>query len=164
MKNLKFRLKTRIKHKIKVNKIVIDFNKEVLIGEIGALVCAPLFGLIGSLIMGSPNFVSLATLIGSIFGGCVSMLIARIHDEKKYKRFSTRKLMRDISFYTPAAFLIAGLISYPILLIVTHTLFMIGHISYLSSFIGELSGFVVFLILINVYRYALSRLLNKELG
>jgi hypothetical protein len=92
------------------------------------------------------------------------MLIARIHYEKKYKRFSTKKLVRDITLYSPAAFLIAGLVSYPVLLLVTKSLFVIEHISYLSSFIGELAGFLVFLIIINIYRYALSHILNKELA
>ena len=43
MKNLKFRLKTKIRHRIKLNKRVLDFNKEVLIGEIGAIVGATSF-------------------------------------------------------------------------------------------------------------------------
>ena len=92
------------------------------------------------------------------------MLTARIRDEKKYKTFSTKKLWKDITLYTPAAFLIAGLISYPVLIFVTHSLFVKEHISYLSSFIGELSSFLVFLVIINIYRYALSHLLNKELA
>jgi uncharacterized membrane protein YeaQ/YmgE (transglycosylase-associated protein family) len=164
MKNLKFRLRTRIRHKLKLNKRVLDFNKEVLIGEVGAIVGATLFGFLGSLISRSPNFIPIATLVGSIFGGTISMLMARIRDEKKYKTFSTKKLVRDITLYTPAAFLIAGLVSYPVLILVTHSLFVKEHISYLSSFIGELSSFLVFLIIINIYRYALSHLLNKELA
>jgi membrane protein YqaA with SNARE-associated domain len=163
MKNFKFRLKTKIRHRIRLNKRVIDFNKEILIGEIGALVCASIFGFIGSLISKSPNFISIATVIGSAFGGCVSWLITRIYDEKKYKTFSVKKLTKDISFYTPIAFLIAVLVSYPIIILVTHSLFIKEHISYLSSFLGELSGFGVFLILINTYRYILSRFLNRLL-
>src|SRR5208283_6063321 len=120
MKNLKFRLKTRIRHKISLNKRVFDFNKEVLIGEVGAIIGAPIFGLLGSFMSRSPNFISVDTLVGSFFGGCISMLITRVYDEKKYKRFSTKKLVRDISLYTPAAFLIALLVSYPVLLLVTH--------------------------------------------
>jgi uncharacterized membrane protein YeaQ/YmgE (transglycosylase-associated protein family) len=165
MKNFKFRLRTKIRHKIKTNRRVIDFNKEILIGEVGALVGAPLFGFLGSILISkSPTFIPIATLVGSILGGTTSMLIARIHDEKKYKTFSAKKLVRDITLYTPAAFLIAGLVSYPVLIFVTHSVFLKQHIAYLSSFIGELSSFIVFLIIINIYRYALSRLLNKELG
>ena len=103
MKNLKFRLKTKIRHRIKLNKRVLDFNKEVLIGEIGAIVGATLFGFLGSLISRSSYFIPIATLVGSIFGGSISMLTARIRDEKKYKTFSTKKLWKDISTIFPSS-------------------------------------------------------------
>ncbi len=163
MKNFKFRLRTKIKHRVKLNKRAFDFNKEILIGEIGALLGAPIFGFIGSLISRSPNFISIATVLGSMFGGCISWLITRIYDEKKEKRFSVKKFSKDITFYTPVAFLISLSISWPVVALVTHSLFVKEHISYLSSFIGELSGFAVFLILINIYRYILSRSFNKLL-
>ena len=163
MSNLKFRLRTRVKHRFKENRKLIDFNKEILIGEIGALVGAPLLGFIGSLISRNPNFVSLATLIGSMLGGCISWLSARIYDEKRYEKFSVGKFAKDVSFYTPVAFLISLLVSYPIVVLVTHSLFIKEHVSYLSSFLGELSGFAVFLILINAYRFILSRSLKKIL-
>ncbi len=163
MKNFKFRLKTKIKKRIQLNKRVIDFNKEILIGEIGALLGASLFGFLGSLISRSPNFIPIATVIGSIFGGCISWVAARFHYEKKNNRFSARKFTRDISFYTPVAFLISVLVAYPTVIVVTHSIFLENSIPYLSSFIGELSGFIVFLILINAYRYILSRYLNKRL-
>lgn len=162
MKNFKFRLRTRIKHRLKLNKRALDFNKEVIIGEIGALLGASLFGFIGSLIF-TGSFVPTATVIGSIFGGCVSWLTARIYDEKKYRRFSVKKFTKDVSFYTPVAFLISILVAYPTVLFVTKFLLSKEHISYLSSFIGELSGFIVFLILINTYRYILSHSFNKLL-
>jgi hypothetical protein len=163
MKNFKFRLRTKIRHKIKLNKRVIDFNKEIIIGEIGALLGASLFGFLGSLISRSPNFIPIATVIGSIFGGCISWLAARIYYEKKNKRFSAKKFAKDVSFYTPVAFLISVLIAYPTVILVTHSLFIKDNIPSLSSFIGELSGFIVFLTLINLYRYILSRYLNKRL-
>lgn len=161
MKNFKFRLRTKIRHKLKLNKRILDFNKEILIGEFGALIGAPLFGFLGSLISRSPNFISIATVIGSIFGACISWLAARIYDEKKNKRLSVKKFTKDISLYTPVAFLISVLASYPTVVFVTHSLFIKEHISFLSSFIGELSGFVVFLVLINSYRYILSHFFNK---
>lgn len=164
MANFKFRMRTKIKHKIKMNKRILDFNKEILIGEVGALIGASFLGFIGSLISRAPNFVSISTLIGSIFGGSTSMLITKVHDEKKYKTFSKKKLVRDISLYTPAAFLIAGLVAYPVLLFVTNLLFVKDNVAPLSSFIGELAGFGAFLIVINIYRYSLSRLLKRELA
>ena len=161
--NLKYRLKTRIKNNIKLNQKVFDFNKEILIGEIGALIGAPMFGFLGSLLSRNANFVSFATLFGSIMGAGISWLATRLYDQKKYNDFSTKKFVKEVSLYTPVAFLISLLVGYPIVVLVTHSLFVKEHVSYLSSFIGELSGFVVFLILINTYRYILSNKLNKEL-
>ena len=163
MKNFKFRWRTKLRDKIKLNQRVVDFNKEILIGEAGALLGAPIFGFLSSLISRSPNFVSFSTLLGSIIGASSSWLIARVQDEKKRGKLSRKKIAKDLSLYTPIAFLIALLAAYPTVVLVTHSLFIRERISYLSSFVGELCGFVVFLILINAYRYLLSHKMNKIL-
>ncbi len=141
----------------------VDFNKEILIGEIGALVGAPLFGVIGSLIMSRPNVISTFTVAGSMIGGFVSWFAARVYDEKKEKEFSAKQLARKISLYTPVAMIISILIGYPVVFLVTHALSVREHITVFSSLMGELSGFVIFLVLINVYRYLLLKHFNKML-
>lgn len=163
MENLKFRLRTRIKHKIKLNRRVIDFNKEIIIGEAGAIIGAVLVGFLGSLILRNGRFVSFATLFGSILGSSIFWLCARFYDEKRHSKFSVGKFARDITLFTPVAFLIAVSFSYPIILIVTNLIFQKYHIAFLSSFIGEASGFAVFLILINTYRIILEHYFNKKL-
>ncbi len=163
MNNFKFRLRTRIRHRMKLNKRVIDFNKEILIGEIGAILGAPIFGFLGSLIFTNSKFISFATLFGSILGGSISWLVARIYDEKKSKRFSVGKFAREVTFFTPVAFLISISASYPTVLFVTNSVFLRSHISFLSSLVGEICGFSIFLLLINSYRIVLGHYFNKKL-
>lgn len=160
-KGLKFTIRNKIKHKVKLNRRIIDFNKEILIGEIGALIGSPLFGFIGSQIGKDPVFISFFTLFGSVLGGSISWLITRIYDEKKYGDIKIKRISKDISVFTPVAFLISILVSYPTIFFVTHYWLLKRHVSYLSSFIGEVSGFCIFLILINIYRVIMNRYFNK---
>ncbi|MCL5730154.1 MAG: hypothetical protein M1165_01130 [Candidatus Pacearchaeota archaeon] len=146
---------------MRLNRRVIDFNKEILIGEIGAILGAPIFGFISSFILKNPLFISFATLGGSIVGGSVSWLTTRIYDEKKYREFSRKKFTKDLSLFTPVAFLISILASYPTVLFVTKTMFSENHSPFFSSLAGELSGFAIFLILINTYRFVMNHSFNK---
>jgi positive regulator of sigma E activity len=146
---------------MKVSKRAFNFNKEILIGEIGALLGAPLFGILGAIIFGSPDSISSFTIVGSIFGGSASWLVTRIYDEKKFGEFSASKITKNLSLYTPVAFLITILFTYPIVFLVTHALSVKDHITLISSLTGEMVGFMVFLILINTYRYVLVKSFNK---
>ncbi len=141
----------------------VDFNKEILIGELGALLGASFFGLESFLIGKSPNFISIFTIIGSIIGGSYSWLITRIYDERKRNEFSIKKLKRDLSLYTPIALLVALLITYPIVFFVTRSISSKIHLSFLGPFAGELSGFAVFIVLMNGYRYILKNSFHKIL-
>ena len=148
---------------MKLDSRTIDFNKEILFGEVGALVGAVLLGLIAYFIHKNPNIVSILTLIGSVAGGSLLWWIARIHDEKKRNEFSIKKLGRDLSLYTPVAILIALLISYPTIFWVTHAISAKIRFDFLGSFAGELSGFILFLILMNGYRYILRHSFHRVL-
>lgn len=145
------------------NSKFIDFNKEILFGELGALLGAPIFGVIGSLMSRSPDFISLFTIVGSIFGGSVLWLVTKFYDEKKENRFTVKKFAYRISLFTPVAFTISILVTYPIIFFVTHALSSRHHVTFLSSLSGEVVGFCVFLILINTYRYVLIKSFRKEL-
>lgn len=148
---------------MRLDSRTIDFNKEILLGEIGALVGAVLLGLVAFFIHKNPNIVSILTLIGSIAGGSASWWIARVHDEKKRHEFSIKKLGRDISLYTPVAFLIALLISYPTIFWVTHAISTKIRFDFIGSLAGELSGFALFLIVMNGYRYILRHSFHRVL-
>lgn len=148
---------------MKLDRRTIDFNKEILVGEIGALVGAVLLGFVAYFIHRNASIVSMLTLIGSVVGGSLSWWIARIGDEKRRNEFSIRKLGRDISLYTPVALLIALLISYPTVYIVTHAISMRTRFDFLGSLVGELAGFILFLALMNLYRYILKKKFNRVL-
>ncbi len=148
---------------MKLDSRSIDFNKEILIGELGALIGAVLFGLEAFLLHKSPDFTSTLTIVGSTIGGSVSWWITRIHDERKRNEFSIKRLGKDLTFYTPVAFLITTFISYPAVFLVTHSISSRIHFSFLGSFVGELSGFTLFFVLMNGYRYFLKHSFRQVL-
>lgn len=139
-----------------------DFNKEIIIGELGALAGAIFFGCLALALDTNLNFTSIFTVLGSVTGGSYSWLITRIYDQKKRGEFSIKNLGKDISLYTPLAFLTVLLICYPIVFFVTRSVSG-AHFPFLGPVAGELSGFAVFLILMNSYRYVLKNSFNKNL-
>ena len=149
---------------MRIRRRVVDFNREIVTGEIGALVCAPIFGLIGSFILRNPTFIALFTLFGSVMGGSVFWAVMRIHDQKKRNEFSIKRFASGVSIFTPVAFLISVAAVYPTVFLVTRAISKTNfHVYFLNSLAGEISGFMVFLILINGYRYVLERSFNKIL-
>lgn len=146
-----------------MSKRSIDFNKEIIIGGIGGLLGAPLFGFISSLITDKLNFISLATVLGAMIGASASWLIARIYYERKRKEFSVKKFTKDIFLYTPAALFIALLISYPTVFFITRFILENHMRSGISSFVGQLCGFIVFIVLINIYRQTLKHFFDIRL-
>jgi len=148
---------------MKLDSRTIDFNKEILFGEIGALTGAVLLGVVAFFIHKNPNWVSTLTLLGSIAGGSIFWWITRIYDEKRRNEFSIKKLGKDLSLYTPVAILIALLISFPTVFFVTHAISAKIRFDFLGSLVGELSGFILFVVLMNAYRYILKRKFNRVL-
>lgn len=142
----------------------IDFNKELFFGEIGGIIGAPLFGFLSSFIFSQSNIISAFTVLGSATGATFSWLFMRIKHEKSRGTYSLEKLTKDVSFYTPAAFLIALIFAYPTIFSVTNEMLetFMQH-PLIAGAIGELSGFCVFLILINIYRTFLNKKFGREL-
>ena len=147
---------------MKLNRRSFDFNKEIFFGELGALAGAPMFGILGALMSHSPDFISAFTVFGSIIGSSIIWLITRIHDEKR-DGVSARRIARNISMFTPVAFSITLLVGYPVVFLVTHALSVKHHVTFFNSLIGEICGFLIFLILINLYRYIMIKKFNKEM-
>jgi hypothetical protein len=140
-----------------------DFNKQILFGEIGSLLGAPLFGFIASLMTTKSNIISGLAVAGSLFGAAVFWLAIRIHDEKRKKKFSVKKMAGDIAYYTPAATPLVFLVYQPVLFFLTKFLLKMGFYSVLSVVLAQFSAFILFLILINVYRIILLKYFKREL-
>ena len=146
-----------------INRRLIDFNKEVLFGEVGGIIGAPLVGFLASIFSARPGILASFTLVGSITGAAILWLSARIYDRKKRKQFSVLKLGEDIAFYTPVAFTIAFFVCYPSIFLISRFLLRKGLPVVVSSASAEFSAFLMFLIAINIYRFLLIIFFDKSL-
>ena len=141
-----------------------DFNKEIIIGEAGALAGASLFGILSIYLESTPNLVSVFTILGSVIGGLYSWVITRIYDQKRRHEFSIGKLGKDLSWYSPIALLTGLFICYPIIFFVTRSISLKSiHLVSFGPIIGELAGFTAFIIIMNSYRYFLKAFFKKIL-
>ena len=141
----------------------LDFNKQIVVGEIGSLIGAPLAGTLCSLFTQNPNTISGFTVAGSLIGASLFWLITRILDEKRKKQFSTKKLFGDIAFYTPAAVTLVFLVYQPTLFFLTKTFLNSKMFVTLAVILSQIIAFMLFLVLINIYRIVIKKYFKREL-
>jgi len=135
-----------------VAKETWEFNLELLFGELGSLGGAPLLAFLMSKVTANETFISTSAVIGGLIGGAVFWLATHIFDEKKDGVYSSHHLKKDITSFTPVAFLLALAIYQPILFFNSRYLLSNGD-SVVYSVIGaQLVAFSCFLIAINLYR------------
>jgi hypothetical protein len=140
-----------------------DFNKQIAIGEIGSLVGAPITGAFVSLLTKKASFISGSAVAGSLFFASLFWLITRMMDEKKKKQLSAKKMIADIAWYTPVAAVVGIFIYQPILYFLSKRLLESHMLVIFAIILAQLTAFLVFLVLINSYRFMLIKLWHKEL-
>ncbi len=90
--------------KIINTKNTINFNKEIIFGEIGALIGTPLSSYIISKFIPSVRAIAFSAVLGGIIGGALFWLFMRSYDKKIEKKFSVKNLAEDIIYFTPLLF------------------------------------------------------------
>ena len=145
------------------SKSLIDFNKQILFGETGAMIGTPLAPYVTSRFTADPSIISLSAVLGGLVAGSVGWLIVKVRDEKKRGANSVLHLTRQIALFTPAAF-IAGLMVYqPTLFLVARHLIKDGERVVYSALVSQFAAFSLFLVTINLYRIALRRFAGKRI-
>jgi hypothetical protein len=145
------------------NKRLVDFNKEVLCGEIGAIIGAPIIAALAALFTDSTRVIARFAVLGTFLGGSGLFLWKKMQDKKKEGDYSRKSLFKDLSFYTPVAAIIGTCICWPILYHLTKLLLGKDFNSFMAGAISEVTAFSVFLVLINLYRYILVKKFRKEI-
>ncbi len=146
-----------------ISKSAINFNKELIFGELGAIAGAQVFGYVSSLFSASSNVISSFATIGAIIGAAIFFLSLRIYDKFKEKDLSRKKFANDLLYFTPVAFVLTLLVYYPMLFFADRYLLNNEHHVFYATLAAQLIAFACFLILINIYRYALIKLAGKRL-
>ncbi len=80
-----------------------DFNRELVVGEFGALGVANLTALVAARYTQSAAVISAAAIPGTLLGGSLFWLTARVYDQVTGQRFAAKSLASDIAWFTPAA-------------------------------------------------------------
>jgi uncharacterized membrane protein YeaQ/YmgE (transglycosylase-associated protein family) len=151
---------------MKASKGIINFNKQIFIGWIGALVGAQIFSHAASEIFRSSIGISFAAIVGSILGSSLWMF-SRAHDMKREGIFSFKKLLEDLLYFTPVNFLFSCIFYYPVLFFLSQSLLMdnfLNHFAVFSAvFIAQVIAFGLSTIALNIYRRILFRKTGKKL-
>jgi hypothetical protein len=146
-----------------MQQTTLDFNREILFGECGALLLAELAAAAAAHFTRSPAVISSCAVAGTLLGGGLFWLAARVFDAVREKRFGARALASDIGYFTPAA-VILGLVVYdPSIYLTSHHLLNQGGRVARSVLAGQLVAFGLFLLGMNAYRLLLLRFRGKRL-
>ena len=140
-----------------------NFNKQLIFGEIGSVIFAPLTSLFVSQFTKNSTTISASAVVGALFGAPLFWIVTRIYDNRKKDRKIIKKLAGDIAYFTPVAFLVAILVYQPTLFIISR--YLLDHEGYvILSVIGsQVIAYSLFVIIINIYRSLLYRFHGKEL-
>jgi len=162
-------IKDKDKHGVKDRKKIEDknfgeFNKEIFFGEVGAILGAALASSITGHFTVSRAIIAQFAVVGSALGGSSLFLFEKIKNKIKRKENILKSTIKDLEFFTPAAAVIVFGISYPLLYNLAKFLIKIGWHHYLSGVVAEISAFLAFLILINLYRLVLVRKFKRDLA
>jgi hypothetical protein len=140
-----------------VRQSTLTFNREILLGECGALVLANVTAPVLSRFTRNATVISSAAVAATLIGGALCWLAARVYDQTREEKFRAGKLARDITYFTPAAIVLGFCVYDPAIYLVSHHLMVHGSNPWYSVVIGQVTAFLLFLGSLNLYRLALLR-------
>jgi len=141
----------------------LNFNKQLLFGELGSIIGAPTTAFIASNFTTNAAVISYSAVFGAIFVGCFSWIFARVIHRKKYGTLYSGNFTEDILYFTPAALIATLLFYYPTIYFVSKYLILRGDRITYSVLASQAIGFFFFVIVINTYRQILIKFFGKRL-
>lgn len=146
-----------------ITKETINFNKEILFGEFGAIVGIQTVSFISSRVNYSVNLLSYMVVIGAIVGASLFWFLMRLYDKTRKTKYPEKNIIEDIEYYAPAAFVLTSIFYYPTLFFATKYFLEHNRMVEYSATISQIIAFGLFLIGINIYRYVLNKYYGKSL-
>jgi hypothetical protein len=135
----------------------LEFNKEILFGECGAFLLAYGAAFLAADFTHNAAIISGSVVVGTLLGGTVFWLAARIFHKLSGNRWSPGSLVTDIGYFTPAALTLGFLVYDPAIYFASHYFLVhsagVGH----SVLFAQLIAFTLFLASMNCYRAILMR-------
>jgi hypothetical protein len=143
-------------------RALLEFNLQIMVSELGALLGAPIGGHVASANHGTTTVISAATVAGAIVGAAIMYLSLRAYHKHREGTLTGVRFVSDMVHFTPAAFLLTLLLYYPTLFFLSRAL-QANHTVLFSVVCSQLVAFALFLIGINVYWQVLRKYTGREL-
>jgi hypothetical protein len=146
-----------------ITKGTIDFNKEILFGECGALLGTQAGGYISAYLTNSVDIIASSVVFGAIVMASLFWAIMRIYDKSHRDNYSKDKFIDDVKYFTPASAFLTIFFYYPTLFLATRHFLINGRIVEFSAIVAQTIAFAIFIMGINLYRFILIKYYKKEL-
>jgi len=141
----------------------LAFNRELLFGEVGALLAANPTAWVVARFSASPAVISGAAVAGTLAGGGLFWLGARIYDQCRDRDLDRRAFAADLAYFTPAALVLGFAVYDPAIYLTSRHLLRQGDRVFPAVLLGQAVAFLLFLGCMNVYRLALQRTVGRRL-
>jgi hypothetical protein len=161
-KSINFNIE-KISYSVKISKETLNFNKEILLGEVGTLVGIQLVNLCSSIFLFPIKIIPYLVVLGAIIFGSLFWTLARIYDNSKKEGNSHKKFLSDVKYFTPASAFFTIAFYYPTLFFATKYFLEHHHQIRFSTIISQIIAFGLFLIGVNFYRFILIKVFKKQL-
>jgi hypothetical protein len=141
----------------------LNFNKEILFGEFGALIFVNITAPIAAHFTQNTTIISASAVVATLSGGALFWLTTRIYHKKRNNDFEVRKIRSDINYFTPAAIIFGLLVYDPSIYLISNYLLNLKYSVELSVISGQIVAFSLFLLCMNIYRAFLLKYKLKHL-
>lgn len=148
---------------MKISQDTINFNKEILFGELGALIGTQTGGYVSSHFTSSVKIISFSVVIGALIVASLFWMLMRIYDRSRKSAYSKEKLEYDLEYFTPASACLTIFIYYPTLYLTTKHFLEHGRIVEFSAIVAQTIAFAAFIVGINIYRNILFKYYGKKI-
>jgi|SRR3989304_6794631 len=148
---------------MRISDEALNFNKELLFGEIGAMIGAPSASYISSHFTSSIDTIAMITVMGAAVGSSILWLSMRIYDKLKKGETSKKKFIEDLAYLVPVASFLVFTIYYPSLYLLSQYFLENDYRAVSSAIMSQISSYILFLLAINTYRYFLLKLTGRKL-
>ncbi|HEX5400128.1 MAG TPA: hypothetical protein VFY06_13870 [Verrucomicrobiae bacterium] len=147
---------------MKLSREFVQFNRELILGEIGALIGILLAPLIASRFTSNAAILSSSAVGGGMVMGSIFWLLTSVGHETARGSALVWKLGRKIAFFSPAAFVLGMLVYQPVLWLLSYWLIAWGVHVLWAAWLSQTAAFTLFLCVMNLYRWALRKFAGKR--
>ena len=104
---------------MRITKETINFNKEILFGELGAIVGIQISGNLFYKLDISADLLSYLIVLGAMIGASLFWFAMRLYDKTRKQKYSEKNIIEDISYFATGSFILTAIFYYQTLFFVS---------------------------------------------